>query len=305
MPKLLERRARFLAIEQVGRSLLDLRLDLKGFSLKTVLMIAIKTLTALEDLHSCGYVHHDIKPDNLAIAMQAANPRVYLIDLGLSMPFCSEHLHCAYSEGNEFQGTPFFCSLNTLNGIRASRRDDAEALGYVLVYLLTGKLPWVSGPRRSMRDIRQVRSRIGLQEVCAGVDLEFQTYLEACQSLRFDEKPNYSLFRQLFSSLAKRKNIIIDWKYDWSPAFPAKIESSCKLSSSEHTTKRSAHKHLSANMKELDLETLIPHPGTATLTHSFAPEEDSLTPLLDPSRFPCFRRKFGCCPGTQVEKLGI
>lgn len=268
-------------------------------------MIAIKTLTALEDLHSCGYIHHDIKPDNLAIARQSSCPRIYLIDLGLSMPFCGEGRHFAYSEENQFQGTPFFCSQNTLKGIKASRRDDLEALGYVLVYLLTGKLPWISGPRRSMRDIRQVRGRIGLPEVCTGADEEFQTYLEACQALRFDEKPNYSLFRQLFASLAKRKSLLLDWKYDWSPTFPSKIESPSKFSSSEHTIKRSTHKHLSANMKELALETLIPHPSTVLQTQAAVREEESHTPLLDSTRFPCFSRKFGFGAEKHAEKPGI
>lgn len=281
-------------MEQVGKCLLDLRIGLKRFSLKTVLMVAIRTVTALEDLHSCGYIHHDIKPDNIAVAMQESSPRIYLIDLGLSVPFCINGSHYAYSEENEFQGTPFFCSQSTLKGIKASRRDDMEALGYVLIYLLTGKLPWISGPRRSMRDISQIRDRIALKEVCAEVDYEFETYLSICKSLRFDEKPNYHLFRQLFSSLAKRKNLVLDWKYDWSQSIPTNIGSSYLSPSSEHTAKRSSHKHLIANMKHLDMETLVPHPSAlSALSKSAVREEENTTPLLDHKMFPSFKRRVG------------
>ena len=40
-----------------------------------------------------------------------------------------------YSEKTKFQGTPLFCSLNALKHMKPSRRDDLEALGFVLVFL--------------------------------------------------------------------------------------------------------------------------------------------------------------------------
>lgn len=254
-------------------------------------MVGIRALTALEDLHACGYTHHDIKPDNIAISAQPCDPRIYLIDLGLSMPYCYEGTHCSYSETSDFQGTPFFCSVNMVRGVRATRRDDVEALEYVLIYLLTGKLPWIAGPRRSMRDLQQIRQRATAKEVCAEVDTEFQTYLETCQALRFDEKPNYHLFRQLFTSLARRKEINLDWKYDWSQAETVGNDSS------EHTMKRITRKHVSAYMKELDIKTHVPHPSPSALTTQ--DEGENNTPLLDHKLFPCLNRHALLCTEAQ------
>ena len=44
----------FIVMQKVGRTLLDLQNELKQFSLKTIVMVAVKAITALEEIHSCG-----------------------------------------------------------------------------------------------------------------------------------------------------------------------------------------------------------------------------------------------------------
>ena len=41
-------------------------------------------------------------------------------------------------------GTAMFCSLNTHKGLEQGRRDDLEAMIYLVAYLVK-KLPWESG----------------------------------------------------------------------------------------------------------------------------------------------------------------
>jgi casein kinase 1 alpha len=73
-------------MELLGSDLDDLfiRSSLKRFSLKTSLMIGLHVLDRLEVLHGLGYIHRDIKPDNLAVGIRDLSRRVYLIDFGLS-----------------------------------------------------------------------------------------------------------------------------------------------------------------------------------------------------------------------------
>jgi hypothetical protein len=40
-------------------------------------------------------------------------------------------------------GTAMFCSLNTHQGLEQSRRDDIEAIVYIVTYMVK-KLPWES-----------------------------------------------------------------------------------------------------------------------------------------------------------------
>lgn len=59
----------FLAMELLGPDLEELMLKRKPhkFSSKTVLMIGLQVIDRIEALHKIGYIHRDIKPDNLAI----------------------------------------------------------------------------------------------------------------------------------------------------------------------------------------------------------------------------------------------
>ncbi len=67
---------------------------------------------------------------------------VYAIDFGLAKKFRENrtHQHIPYKENKNLTGTARYASINTHLGIEQSRRDDMEALGYIFMYFLQGKL---------------------------------------------------------------------------------------------------------------------------------------------------------------------
>jgi serine/threonine protein kinase len=97
-------------------------------------------------LHSIGYVHNDLKLENVLVGYSDPNT-VYLIDFGLCQSYIIEEtgLHTEKKYLGVFSGNMQFASVNSSKGYNKSRRDDLESVLYLLYYFLNdNKLPWSS-----------------------------------------------------------------------------------------------------------------------------------------------------------------
>ncbi len=215
-----------MVVDLMGPSLEDLfNFCSRKFSLKTVLTLAQQMVSRREHVHSRSFVHCDIKPDNflMGASKTVKTGTVHLIDFGLARayrnPNSYQHFPC--SDDNSFNGTARYASLNTHLGATPSRRDDLESLGYVLVYLLAGGLPWqglraASEARR--RDlIRDAKASTSPEQLCAGLPPELSSYLARVRALGFEEEPDYGSLRALFRDLFLREGLKDDGLYDWHP----------------------------------------------------------------------------------------
>lgn len=142
-----------MAMELLGPSLESLLTFCdRKFHLRTVLMFADQAvfdfsspqIARLEWVHSCGYLHRDLKPDNFAIGVGHRSNVIYLLDYGLSKQYKDPitRQHIPYRDGKRLTGTIRYASVNAHLGIEQSRRDDLESLGYILVLFAQGGLPW-------------------------------------------------------------------------------------------------------------------------------------------------------------------
>jgi len=62
-------------------------------------------LESLKTIHSIGYVHRDIKPDNFLIDCQDPY-KIYMIDFGLVKKYIHENKHIEFKSGKKLCGTP-------------------------------------------------------------------------------------------------------------------------------------------------------------------------------------------------------
>lgn len=134
-----------MVMELLGSSLEELFVKSgRSLPLCTVLALAEQMLKRLESMHSRGYVHRDVKPENFLMGLGECKNTVYIIDFGLSKKYFDRatRKHLPFRDDKKLTGTARYASVNTHAGMEQSRRDDLEALGYALIYLLKGKLPW-------------------------------------------------------------------------------------------------------------------------------------------------------------------
>lgn len=94
-----------------------------------------------------------------------------------------------------------------------------ESLGYVILYLIRGSLPWqglkaISGKQKNELILEKKRET-SIDELCDGLPGEFANYFEHVRSLRFADKPNYAYFRKTFRNLFICEGYEYDNVFDW------------------------------------------------------------------------------------------
>lgn len=205
-----------LVLDLLGPSLQDLRDSCDGrFSLKTVLMLADQMMNRLEWLHSRGFLHRDVKPDNFVMGVGDKAKVVQLIDFGLAKKFKTKDLeHIPYRENKRFIGSLRYASVQAHLGIEQGRRDDLESLGYVLMYLLRGSLPWqnVEGDNEHYLKCKMATPT---ERLCEGFPNEFAVYVNNCKNLRFQDRPNYCYLKEVLRDAFSREGYRLDFVYDW------------------------------------------------------------------------------------------
>jgi serine/threonine protein kinase len=134
-----------LVMTKLGPSLRDLYLKCNRiFTVSTVALIAIQVLSRLEKLHDGGWLHQDIKPENIVIGSENDRHTIYMIDYGTSSRYTDAKtgIHREKLPSGRIVGTARYSPITNHFGYYQSRKDDLQSFGYTLIYWMSGKLPW-------------------------------------------------------------------------------------------------------------------------------------------------------------------
>jgi serine/threonine protein kinase len=168
-----------------------------------VLERALQLLSTIEQIHKRCIIHQDLKPKNLMTTKN--NKATYLIDFGLSSSIATRGLRGPKDVG--LIGTPSFSSLSTLLGIEQDRKDDLESLGYNLVWLLVGRLPWESyASHGSLSNLKTAKFHTPVSLVCQDCPDELAHYFNYIKGLQFNDVPDYQFLRSLIECALNRIN---------------------------------------------------------------------------------------------------
>ena len=190
--------------------------------IKDVCMIALQGIERIEYIHSKSIIHRDIKPLNFLIGKN--NPEtIYLIDFGFARKYRSSRtgkhikfkfIKCAF-------GSLRYYSRNANKGYELSRRDDLESFGYMLVYLSTQYLPWISTEKLKLdkstkfHTIYKIKNTSTPETLCKDLPEEFADFVKYTRNLEFEEEPNYDYLKSLFANVLLKNQQKNDLNFFW------------------------------------------------------------------------------------------
>jgi serine/threonine protein kinase len=195
----------FLVTELLGEPLTK---SIGKLRFQNALNIGIQMIERIQQFHSLGLIHRDIKPDNFLFGLKDQNNKdtLYLIDYGFAKKFIDDntglHIKDKINNNNNNKlikksiiGTPKYISINIHSQIvEPSRRDDIESCLYIILELIQGKLIW------DVNDIGQM-IKIKKQIINSNLPKFFIDLLVYIRNLSFDEEPNYKMIIETLKSI--------------------------------------------------------------------------------------------------------
>ncbi|ONM28589.1 Protein kinase family protein [Zea mays] len=178
-----------------------------SMSVEMVACIGIEAISILEKMHSKGYVHGDVKPENFLLGPPGTpeEKKLFLVDLGLATKWkdAGTGHHVEYDQRPDiFRGTVRYASVHAHLGRTGSRRDDLESLAYTLIFLLRGRLPW-QGYQGENKGFLVCKKKMATspESLCGICPQPFRNFVEYVVNLKFDEEPNYARCISLFDGI--------------------------------------------------------------------------------------------------------
>ena len=84
-------------------------------------------------------------------------------------------------ENKPFIGTTRYASIAAHRGQELSRKDDLESLGYMLIFLIKGGLPWqnlnIANEEEKIKAVGMMKMKMDSLEICKGLPVEFARLL--------------------------------------------------------------------------------------------------------------------------------
>ena len=126
-----------------------------------------------------------------------------------------------------------------------------ESIGYMLIYLLKGSLPWqglkIKQKSEKYSKIKELKMSLEPEKLCEDLPDEFKEYIESVKNLEFEEEPDYGRYINMFTELFKKKEYVKDYMYDWVEETKKNITKNFKETSMFNDISKITENEISAN----------------------------------------------------------
>lgn len=201
-----------LVMNDVRWTLSQLTKRYDGLCLKSVIQVGIQALYHLERLHEKGYIHGNVKPGNMMMNLRS----VYLVNFEQAKVFRRgrSRMHVAEDGGHRLKADVRFASRRCHEGRRLSRRDDLESLGYAMVYMYKGRLPWTDR-RMGTDEVYWCKRSTGPDRMCKGMTEYVRYYIAHVRGMGYDSKPDYRYLREVLGCALQVRGKNRDNRFEW------------------------------------------------------------------------------------------
>ncbi|XP_065371696.1 nucleosomal histone kinase 1 [Calliphora vicina] len=210
----------------------------------TCYRLALQMMDVYEFIHSCGYVHADLKAANILLGYgKQQQHQAYLVDFGLASHYTTKDFKPDPKKMHN--GTIEYTSRDAHFGV-PTMRADLEILGYNLIEWLGIDLPWVKDKLLTAPVKVQNAKENFMSDVAANLKKLFPKsaptalteFFKYVAKMEYNEKPDYEKCRKIFSAALKTLKVPLTGDLDFklkagtsspSTSKPAKVAAKKKI----------------------------------------------------------------------------
>uniref|UniRef100_A0A915BJW7 Protein kinase domain-containing protein n=2 Tax=Parascaris univalens TaxID=6257 RepID=A0A915BJW7_PARUN len=232
---------KYVVLQLVGPDVNKLRRCLPGkkFCLSTALRLSQQTLKRIETLHDAGWISRDIKGSNFTVGLRQDSGTIYMLDFGFAKRF-RDRTGCinAPRDSTALLGSIHYASMAAHAFRDQCRRDDVESWFYMCCEFIKGQLPWASlDPKNDHKLIGEWKRYArfgGREELLRDVPAEFDRILDAIDSIKFYDRPDYSSLSCLIEAIFYRLDLDRSSPFEWQ-SDPFLIEKATHIGDQGHS----------------------------------------------------------------------